>query len=513
MRLGELIEGLEVKSFDGNLQTDILDITDDSRNVAQGSLFVAVKGIQMDGHNFVERACAKGAAGVLVQSPYRWPAAGAVESGQTGLRPVLVQVADTRKALGRVAAKFFGYPSQHLRMIGVTGTNGKTTVTYLSKAVLEAATQHVGVIGTIGYSVGGEWLSASHTTPTPIVLQSLLAKMVKQGLDAAVLEVSSHALALDRVDGCEFDIVIFTNLTQDHLDFHENMDAYFQAKCRLFTDYVTPLGGKPHKRAIVNIDDPWGGRMAQACTIPVWTYGIQEAADLRARDISLSMEGTCFTVDTPQASLAITSPLVGEHNVYNILAAIGVGLAAELPFELIQKGIQAAKAVPGRFERIVEGQEFLVVVDYAHTDDALARLLAAAHALRPSRIITVFGCGGDRDRGKRPKMGAVAAEQSDVVFVTSDNPRSEEPMSILHDIEEGIRPIPQGRRARYEMIPDRREAIGAAIQEAKKGDMVVIAGKGHEDYQIIGSERHHFDDREVAREALRLRLQHTMGLN
>lgn len=508
MRLTELIHGLEVKSFDGNLNADILDVTDDSRQVKPGSLFVAVKGIQADGHDFLERACASGAAGVLVQAPYRWSTAGA---GEKGSRPALVQVGDTRKVLGQVSARFFGYPAQQLRMIGVTGTNGKTTVTHVSKAVLETAGQRVGVIGTIGYFVGGESVPASHTTPSTIMLQSLLAKMVDQKIGVVAMEVSSHALALDRVDECEFDIVVFTNLTQDHLDFHEDMEAYFKAKCRLFTDYVGPCSERQAKRAIINIDDPWGERMVQACAIPVWTYGITLQSDIRATDISLSMDGTEFTVETPQGSFGIKSPLVGEYNVYNLLAVIGIGLAVGLPLELIQRGIQSAPPVPGRFERIEEGQEFLVVVDYAHTDDALARLLAAAHALHPSRILTVFGCGGDRDRGKRPKMGAVAARESDVVFVTSDNPRSEDPMSILHDIEEGIRPIPQERRAHYRMISDRREAIGAAVQEAKSGDMVVIAGKGHEDYQIIGSERHHFDDREVAREALRLRLQGAVG--
>ena len=508
MRLVELIEGLDVKSCDGNLDTHILDITDDSRRVREGSLFVAVKGIQTDGHNFVEKVCASGAAGVLVQSPYRWPTP---MSGWTRTRPPLVQVGNTRKVLGQVAARFFGFPSKRLQMIGVTGTNGKTTVTHVTKAVLETAGQRVGVIGTIGYFVGEECVSASHTTPTAIALHSLLANMVKQHLGVAVMEVSSHALALDRVEGCEFDVVVFTNLTQDHLDFHENMEAYFRAKCRLFTDYVMSGDNPGTKRAIVNIDDPWGERIVQSCPVPVWTYGIKNRSDIRATGVSLSMEGTAFTAETPKGSLAVKSPLVGEHNVYNLLAAIGVGLAVELPIELIGEGIRSAKAVPGRFERIEEGQDFVVVVDYAHTDDALARLLAAAHALHPSRIITVFGCGGDRDRGKRPKMGAVAAKQSDMVFVTSDNPRTEEPLSILHDIEEGIRPIPQEQRARYRMIPDRREAICTAIREGQKGDLIVIAGKGHEDYQIIGSDRHHFDDREVAREALRLRLQRSVG--
>jgi len=312
MRLAELIEGLEVKSCDGNLDTDILDITDDSRHVKEGSLFVAVKGIQMDGHDFVERACASGAASVLVQSPYRWASADTAESWQAESGPALVQVVDTRKSLGLVAAKFFEYPSQQLRMIGVTGTNGKTTVTHVSKAVLETAHQQVGVIGTIGYFVGSECAPASHTTPAPMVLQSLLAKMVKGNLDVAVMEVSSHALALDRVDGVEFDIVVFTNLTQDHLDFHENMEAYFQAKFRLFSDYVVSHGEKEVKRAIVNIDDPWGTRLAQTCPIPVWTYGFSNRSDIYATDVSLSMEGTAFTAVTPQGSLSIMSPLVGN---------------------------------------------------------------------------------------------------------------------------------------------------------------------------------------------------------
>ena len=511
MRLKELLEGVEVKSREGDLEADILDITDDSRRVTPGGLFIAVKGFQVDGHGFVKHAVAAGAAGVMVQDPFQWASAGVEGQGPEGRLPALVSVDDTHKILARIAAKFFHYPSRDLLMVGITGTNGKTTVTYLSQAVLKAGGKDVGVLGTTGYFFGGECIPASHTTPTPIVLQSLLGRMVAQRLEGAVLEVSSHALALDRVDGCEFDIAVFTNLTQDHLDFHENMESYFQAKCRLFTDFAAASSKTRPRRAIINIDDAWGARMVQMSALPVWTYGLQEGADIRARNVSLSMEGTTFTAETPQGAVPIVSALVGEHNVYNLLAAIGVGLAGGVPLDVIHSGIRSAKAVPGRFERVEEGQDFLVVVDYAHTEDALARLLTAAKALKPARILTVFGCGGDRDKGKRPKMGAIAAKFSDVVFVTSDNPRSEEPASILQDIQEGMRSLSSQKRAGHRMIVDRRTAIHQAIGEAQTGDMVIIAGKGHEDYQIVGVERHHFDDREVAREAIQLRVKPAAG--
>jgi len=291
------------------------------------------------------------------------------------------------------------------------------------------------------------------------------------------------------------------------LDFHQNMEEYFQAKLRLFQQYVTPKSKSLAKRAIVNIDDEWGKQILQLSAVPTWSYSIQGSADLQATDLSLSIDGTTFTALTPIGPMSIQTSLVGEHNVYNLLAAIGVGVECGLSVEIIQQGIREFGAVPGRFELVSEGQDFAVIVDYAHTEDALARLLAAAQVLKKGRIITVFGCGGDRDRGKRPKMGQVAAKNSDLVVVTSDNPRTEDPLAIIHDIEQGILAMPESTRISYRLIPDRRKAIYAAIQEAGPQDMVLIAGKGHEDYQIIGAERLHFDDREVAREALASRLK------
>ena len=467
----------------------VRSITDDSRAVTEGSLFVAVKGERVDGHEFVEQAIKAGAVAVVAQ--------GAVPSGPLPF----VRVADSRKALGLLGSRFHGDPSAYLKMIGVTGTNGKTTTTYLCKALLEGVGRQVGLIGTVGYQIGQETLPASHTTPGALDLQALLAKMVECGLTAAVMEVSSHALALDRTAGCEYDVAVFTNLTQDHLDFHHTMDEYYEAKLRLFAG----LGGgqKSGKRALVNMDDPRGKAIKAVCPVPVWGYALHSPADLKAERVRLSLAGTRFTAATPAGSFTVESRLVGEHNVYNLLGAVGVALHDGATFDQIREAAAKITNVPGRFERVSSGQDFTVVVDYAHTEDALLRLLTAAQTLKTGRIITVFGCGGDRDRGKRPKMGRAAVEYSDVVVLTSDNPRTEDPMAILHEVEIGVRDALVSRNhVQYRLVPDRREAIGAAIREARGGDMVLIAGKGHEDYQIIGTKKFHFDDREVAREAI-----------
>ncbi|MFM8551430.1 MAG: UDP-N-acetylmuramoyl-L-alanyl-D-glutamate--2,6-diaminopimelate ligase [Nitrospiraceae bacterium] len=499
MTLAELVEPLQIAPGPGSQGIHVTGLTDDSRSVKPGHLFIAVKGGKADGHRYLAQAVQAGAAALVVQER---PAAASLPPSV----PVLF-VPDSRRAVGLLASRFHGDPSSKLAMIGVTGTNGKTTITYLCRAVLEAAGRKVGVIGTVAYQIGKEQIPASHTTPGAVELQELLARMVAAGMDAAVMEVSSHALALDRTAGCEFDLAVFTNLTQDHLDFHTDLEDYFQAKVRLFSG-LTQSGRKLRpKRAIVNVDDERGRRVCQACRVPVWTYAVHNQADLRAESMKLSLAGTTFTAATPAGRFDVTSALVGEHNVYNLLAAIGVGLQEGLTQEQIRAGLASVENVPGRFERVDAGQNFTVVVDYAHTEDALMRLLAAANRLKTGRIITVFGCGGDRDRGKRPKMGRVAAEQSDVVVLTSDNPRSEDPASILREVEVGVKQalaIPSAR-AQYRILADRREAIEAAIGEARAGDTVLIAGKGHEDYQIVGSQKLHFDDREVAREALRSR--------
>ncbi|MBI3806963.1 MAG: UDP-N-acetylmuramoyl-L-alanyl-D-glutamate--2,6-diaminopimelate ligase [Nitrospirae bacterium] len=493
MTLKQLLVALygqvEVLEQRGDMSCPVHAITDDSRAVTEGSLFVAVKGERDDGHRFVEQAIKSGALAVIAQAPV---ASGALP---------LVLVANSRKALGHLGSRFHGDPSACLKMIGVTGTNGKTTTTYLCKALLEGIGRRVGLIGTVGYQIGQETLSAPHTTPGALDLQALLAKMVEGGLTAAVMEVSSHALALDRTSGCEYDVAVFTNLTQDHLDFHHTMDEYFEAKLSLFTGLAG--GRKAGKRAIVNLDDPRGATIRAACPVPVWGYALKNQADLKAERVRLSLAGTTFTAATPAGSFTVESRLVGEHNVYNLLGAIGVALHEGATIDQIREATAHITNVPGRFERVSSGEDFTVVVDYAHTEDALLRLLTAAQALKTDRIITVFGCGGDRDRGKRPKMGRAAVEYSDVVILTSDNPRTEDPMAILHEVEVGVSDaLTRRNHVQYRLVPDRREAIRAAIREARRGDMVLIAGKGHEDYQIIGTKKFHFDDREVAREAI-----------
>lgn len=495
MTVAELIEPvseeLGVVSRVGSLDVGITQLTDDSRQVKPGMLFVAVKGERVDGHQFVSQAIKAGASAVILQQDV------------PGLAVPTVRVADSRRALGILGSAFHANPSGRLRMIGVTGTNGKTTTTYLCRSILESAGRDVGLIGTVAYEIGDERIPASHTTPGALELQQLLARMAAAKMHAAVMEVSSHALALDRTVGCEYDVAVFTNLTQDHLDFHRSLDDYFAAKLRLFTGLNNEGRKSNTKRAIVNLDDPRGGRIVNAVSVPVWTYGLGSGADLRAEDVQMSASGTTFTLMTPIGRARVESQLVGEHNIYNTLAAIGVGLHEGLSLETVCRGVASVRNVPGRFERVHAGQPFTVVVDYAHTEDALVRLLSAAEQLKTGRIITVFGCGGDRDRTKRPKMGRAAVERSDVVVLTSDNPRTEDARAILREVEVGVREALRARpQVRYLMIADRREAIRLAVREARPGDMVVIAGKGHEDYQIIGTTKQHFDDREEARAAI-----------
>lgn len=501
MTITELVPQEEVLEQEGLLNSEILDVTEDSRAVKNGSLFVAIKGEQTDGHEFISKAISHGAVGIIVQDSIEACRARlALDSNETAW----VRVKNSRQTLGMIAGRLNAEPTNKLHMIGVTGTNGKTTVTYLIKTLLEAHGEKVGVLGTVGYVVGDDVYEASHTTPSSVTLQRMLGKMVQARMDHAILEVSSHALALDRVEGCRFDVAVFTNLTQDHLDFHENMETYFQAKARLFVEYFRQEGSPNAARAIINEESPWGARLKRECTVPVWTYGLDGKPDLHATNIQYSMTDTQFSVTTPIGTFSLTSPLVGEHNVYNMLAAIGVAIECGCSIPTIQKGVKEAGVVPGRFEQVNEGQDFVVIVDYAHTDDALARLLTVAQRLSAGRVLTVVGCGGDRDSGKRPKMGKVAAELSDYVIVTSDNPRTEDPLRIIQEVECGVLSVPESTRATYQVLVDRREAISRAIREARTNDMVVIAGKGHEDYQIIGTTRFHFDDREEARNALRL---------
>ena len=509
MTFAELITPLEVLETSGDLNTEIREVSDDSRQIKKGSVFVAVKGAQFDGHAFTEQAWRQGAAGVVMEKvdvseghEAKLKSLGEFKQNHRTSGPV-VWVRNSRYALGVLASQFHGNPSHHLTMVGVTGTNGKTTVTHLIKTLMEKAGRPAGLLGTVGYFIGSQSFAAPHTTPGAVELQKLLGNMRDAGVNTAILEVSSHALSLDRVSGCEFDVVVFTNLTQDHLDFHTDMDEYFHAKLRLFTELVEGRNKAVGKRAIINLDDGRGAQILEHTSIPAWTYGIRAESDIRASDIQLFMKGTSFKVRTPHGHLSINSRLVGEHNVYNLLAAIGVGLQFGMTPSAIETALESVENVPGRFEQINDGQDFSVVVDYAHTEDALLRLLAAAKTVKTGRIITVFGCGGDRDKGKRPKMGQAAVQHSDMVFLTSDNPRTEDPLRILHDIEAGILDIPREARCEYRVIPDRREAIESAIRTARSEDLVLIAGKGHEDYQLVGTRRLDFDDRQIAKEAIR----------
>src|SRR3989449_11294008 len=498
MTLGELLRGLPTTRVVGSTATPIADIAYHSKAVRSGGLFVAVPGLQHDGHAFVSEAIARGAAAVVVQRPTEVP---------PGVTQVVV--ADSRVALASLSCAFFGDPSRAFSLIGITGTNGKGTTAYLLDAVLARAGRRTGVVGTLGVKVGTQTTPLDRTTPEAPDLQRILRRMADHQLDNVLMEVASHALALHRVDGCRFRGAVFTNLTQDHLDFHKTLEAYRDAKRTLF-EMVDPDGN-----AAINADDPSASSMAAASRAPVVTYGITSRADVRAEGLRLHLDGSEFTAVTPRGRLPVRLRLHGRFNVYNALAAIAAVDAQQIPLELMGQALAEFAGVPGRFEAVLEGQPFAVIVDYAHTPDGLENVLQAARGFSTGRTLVVFGCGGDRDRTKRPVMGRIAAQLGDVAIVTSDNPRSEPPTAIIEEILTGIRDPgseirdqpSQARglrpQARIEVEPDRRKAISRAIELARPGDVVLIAGKGHEPYQEIKGVKHPFDDREVAREVLR----------
>jgi UDP-N-acetylmuramoyl-L-alanyl-D-glutamate--2,6-diaminopimelate ligase len=466
---------------------EITGIAYDSRAVKPGGVFVALKGQRADGATFVRDAIERGAAAIVSEQQ---PAEG------SSTIPWIV-VSDARRSLSKLAVAFYQDPSRDLQVIGITGTNGKTTTAYLIASIFDAAGIRCGVLGTVAYELGNETREATRTTPEAPDLQALLREMVDRGCGACAMEVSSHALSLHRVDGITFGAGVFTNLTRDHLDFHLDMEGYFHAKRKLFE--MLPANAP----SLLNIDDPRGAVLTEAGGRPV-TYGIYHPADITPGPLSLSLDGLQFDIRTPRGRVSARSNLVGRPNVYNILAAVSVATALGLPFDAIERGIQKLSGVPGRFEKVSGANDDLtVVVDYAHTDDALRNLLETARSLARGRLITVFGCGGDRDRTKRPLMGAVAGRLSDLIVITSDNPRSEDPKRIIEDIQRGI--TPDTRRDAGQgllTIVDRRAAITRAIELARPGDLVLIAGKGHEKHQVIGDEVLPFDDAAVAREAL-----------
>jgi len=477
----------------GGQSTKVTGIAHDSRAVSPGTVFVAIRGQRADGTKFVADALARGAVAIVAES-----------APPSGMNAPWLRTTDARLALAELSAIFYGQPSQELTVVGVTGTNGKTTTTYLLAAVFDAAGMPCGRIGTVTFRVGpaaADERDASHTTPEASEIQRLLREMADHGSRACAMEVSSHALVLHRVANMRFAAAIFTNLTRDHLDFHGDMTQYFAAKRRLFE--MLPAGAP----AIVNVDDPRGLELAGALPRVV-TFGIDRPANVRATAIQSSLEGLAFTAETPRGAIDMRSPLVGRPNVYNILGVVATGIALDLPIAAIEQGIARLERVPGRFQIVsASTDDVRVVIDYAHTDDALKNLLETARPLTTGRLITVFGCGGDRDRTKRPLMGAVAGRLSDFVVLTSDNPRSEDPQRIIEEIKLGLSPAPEPgapKRATTPFVanPDRRQAIELAIRSAKPGDLVIIAGKGHEKYQVIGDRTLAFDDVEAARTAL-----------
>jgi UDP-N-acetylmuramoyl-L-alanyl-D-glutamate--2,6-diaminopimelate ligase len=480
LTLHDLLQGIEPVRITGEISLEITGIHYDSRKIEPGFLFVCISGLKTDGHLYIKEAVKNGAAAVITEKEV----------------PIIegiafVQVSDSRQAMPVIAANFFKHPSKELRVIGVTGTNGKTTVTHLIKAILEARGEKTAIIGTLYAKVGDQQKEFGHTTPESLEIQEFIRLSLDEGSRYVVMEVSSHALELHRVDSVDFDAAVFTNLTQDHLDYHLDMESYKNAKLKLFTR----MKGYEKKFSIINADDKWAEFFIAEAGENCITYGIHNSADVQAYNIKTSLKGSSFTVKYRGSSWQVKIKLMGMFSIYNALSAIAFALREQIPPDIIVNALGKVSGVPGRFETIDCGQNFTVVVDYAHTPDGLENILTTGKEIVENRLITVFGCGGDRDRTKRPLMGEIAARLSDFCVVTSDNPRSEEPEAIIAEIVQGLEKVDT---CRYAIIPDRREAIRHAIFLARKGDLVIIAGKGHETYQLVKGKVLDFDDRKIA---------------
>ncbi len=484
--IGAVAEALNAE-FSGDKEKIVADVTHDSRQAHDKTLFAAIRGLTMDGHRFIEDVMRRGAVGVISES-----------DAPDGFEGAWLKVENAREALAKAAAVINGNPSHDLKLVGITGTNGKTTTTYLCFALAEANNEKAAMLTTVEYKIGEKSVPAIRTTPEASDTNRFLREAVDEGCKTAVMETSSQAIDLHRCDGLRFQVGIFTNLTRDHLDYHLTMENYYEAKKKLFDG---SLGEKPAS-SVINIDDAWGAKLAEELKAngqKVVTFAQETAADLTAENIEISLvSGTSFLLKTPNGDRKVNSPLVGKPHVYNILSATAAALELGFDLDSCVKGLEKCIGAPGRFERVEHDGNFAVVVDYAHSDDALLNTLKTAKELTKGRIITVFGCGGDRDKTKRVPMGEVAGRNSDLVIATSDNPRTEDPLKILEEIEVGLK----NTNCPYQIISDRREAIHQAIAKAKENDVVIIAGKGHENYQIVGNEKYHFDDREIAIEAL-----------
>lgn len=495
MWLAEVSARMLAAKCKGDKQTIITGLAIDSRRVQAGDLFFCISGMIEDGHHYAEQAVRAGATALVVERELELPV------------PQLI-VKNVRYALAVLSDTFYKSPSHSLRLVGITGTNGKTTTAYLIKKILDDAKHKAGLIGTIQMHYGNKVLPASITTPNAYELQKLLSEMVNDGVDTVVMEVSSHALVQGRVQGCRFRTAVFTNLTQDHLDYHRTMEAYREAKGLLFSRLgnTFPHAEQDRFYAVLNGDDEQFAYFASVTTAEIITYGLSDYTDIRAEHICVTAKGTSFTVHTFKGTINIQLQIVGKFNVYNVLAAIAVGLIEGVELEAIRDSLQSISGVDGRFEVLEAGQSFAVIVDYAHTPDGLRNVLQTIKQFAENRIICVFGCGGDRDRTKRPLMAKISACYADYIIVTSDNPRTENPGHIIQDITAGLYELNVDAN-RYECIIDRRAAIKKAIEMASPYDVVLIAGKGHETYQIIGQEIFQFDDRLVAKEAIRGKIQ------
>jgi UDP-N-acetylmuramoyl-L-alanyl-D-glutamate--2,6-diaminopimelate ligase len=496
MKLGRILEGLDHHELLGSPEQEIRGVVYDSRLAGPGSLFVALRGLRENGHRFIRNAVERGASAVVAEEIEGIP--GSVTR---------VRVSDSRRALSKNALRFYRNPFRGLSVIGITGTNGKTTTSYLLESILKAAGARPGVLGTINYRYGGKQFPAPVTTPESLDMMRLVREMADEGVTHVIMEVSSHALDQGRTQDCPFRVAVFTNLSRDHLDYHKTMEEYFKAKSRLFSN-LSGGGAADRTTAVINLDDPKGEDLLSMTRVRVVTYGGKKKCQVSTDSVHADRAGLTFRLRTPEGEREIHSDLLGDFNAYNIMAASAAATALGLSLDAVVEGVEALKTIPGRLELVPNSSGLVIVVDYAHTPDALLKSLQALRPHVPGRIITVFGCGGDRDKGKRLDMGRVAGKGSEVVFITSDNPRSEDPLSIVEEAERGVAEAGLEQkewpcadlslRGAYFKEVDRRKAIGQAIRLACREDLVLIAGKGHEDYQIIGSEKKHFSDQEEA---------------
>jgi UDP-N-acetylmuramoyl-L-alanyl-D-glutamate--2,6-diaminopimelate ligase len=482
MLLRDLIDNLKIQKTSGDLDIEIKKLEYDSRAVGEGDLFVAIPGLEKDGHEFIQDAVARGSVAAILQKDKSYP-----------LKTKVI-VLDSRLALAKLANRYYDFPSKKLKLVGITGTNGKTTTSYLIKSILEAANQKTGLIGTINYYIGDQKMTASHTTPESLDLQRLFSKMLRNGVSYVVMEVSSHALSLDRVLETDFDVAVFTNLSREHLDFHQDMESYKNAKGEFFR-----MLEDDGKWAILNRDDPHWDYFYKQAKVPKLNYSMENGkADVFPRNFEIGFDKTKIQLSTPSGEVKINLKLLGKTNLYNALASTTCGLALGIDLDIIKKGLESVTSIPGRMEKIDWGQKFNILIDYAHTPYAFQKLLHTIREFTKGKIWMVFGCGGDRDKGKRPEMGRVASDLADHVILTCDNPRTEDLDQINQEIYEGV-----VRKEKVKIIKEREKAVREALENAKEGDTVILAGKGHENYQIIGKKKSHFSEKEIVENFLK----------